>query len=142
MILESDNSTAALMPEVKSVTISPNHVNTGSPTITTLNFLSFNTFMQFTDDSASNCPSPSSVTYNLSPNGTTWYYWNGTAWASGGTSVNSNTAIVLNTSIGSPAANPISQYLIGTPKNLYVRAYLNSDGTHPCSFSKFQTLGN
>ena len=141
-ILESDSATTTFMPELKSVTIGPTHYDSTSPTVVTQTALNFNSFTTFTDDSASACASPSSVTYNLSPDGTTWYYWNGTTWASGGSATNSNTASVLNTmSGGPPAVNPISQYNLGSPRAVYIKTYLKSDGTHQCSFTKFQTIG-
>ena len=141
-ILESDSATTTLMPELKSVTVGPTHYDSTSPTVVTKTSLNFNSFTTFTDDSASTCASPSSVSYNLSPDGTTWYYWNGTAWASGGSATNSNTASVLNTMTGGPpAVNPISQYSLGSPGAVYIKTYLKSDGTHQCSFTKFQTIG-
>lgn len=61
------------------------------------------------------------VRYQLSPNGTAWYYFNGVSWAFAPTLVQSNTAAELTSNIAAYAK------LIG-PSTLHFRAILTSPG--------------
>ncbi len=59
--------------------------------------------------------------YNITnDNGSTWYYWNGSSWVSGGNSSNYNTTATVNTNISS-FSNPNDRF--------NYRVFLISDGT-------------
>jgi YD repeat-containing protein len=65
-----------------------------------------------------------SIGYNISDDdGVTWYYWNGSAWISGGDSSHYNSSIII-------GAN-IETFSIITEKILF-RAFLISNGTQKC----------
>ena len=67
------------------------------------------------------------VTYNLSPNGSSWYWYTGSLWAPATTSLQRNTAAQLTAgALGQFAA----QVGVGST---YFRAFLASDGTAGCS---------
>ena len=78
-----------------------------------------------------------SIGYNLSDDdGVTWYYWNGSAWISGGDSTHYNSSSVV-------GAN-IENFAIITEKILF-RAFLISDGTQKCELDNNEiiaTTGN
>ena len=138
MVLESDTATTTFMPEVRSVSIGPTHYDSTSPYLTTITSVPFANLMNMLDTATITCPG--GVTYNISPDNTTWYWWNGSAWVAtvnGKDPTTSNSATVLNT--GAP--NPISLYQ-KAPKFMYVRAFLKSNGSTACSLTNFQINGN
>lgn len=69
---------------------------------------------------AATASSTTSVTFQLSNDATTWYYWNGSVWVAGTTSAQSNSATDINSHI-STFTHPS-----GT---VYWRAYFASDGS-------------
>jgi hypothetical protein len=77
------------------------------------------------------------IGYNLSDDdGVTWYYWNGSAWVSGGDEDHYNSAAVV-------GAN-IEDFPIANEKILF-RAFLISDGTQKCELDNNEivaTTGN
>ncbi len=138
MVLESDTASTTFMPEIRNVSIGPTHYDSTSPYLTTITSVPFANLMNMLDTATITCPG--GVTYNLSPDNTTWYWWNGSAWVAtvnGKDPTTSNSATVLNT--GAP--NPISLYQ-KAPKFMYVRAFLKSNGSTACSLTNFQINGN
>jgi hypothetical protein len=138
-IFESDAATPALMPEVKSVTIAPNHYDATSPTVVGLGGVAAPVLTAFTQTLGANgCPT---ATYNLgigsSASSAAWYYWNTatSAWASAsGNTSQSNAATVINTNLASFPT-------VGTA-TVYFKAFLNSNGSTPCELTEVQLNGH
>jgi hypothetical protein len=149
-ILESDSATAALMPELKSITVDPIHYAANSPSIYGNNGVEFSEINSFTENittpaSAATCPS--GISYNLSLDKITWYWWDsakasncigvGTgAWcASNNSPAQSNLASVIQTN----AATFGTQVGRGT---VYTKAYLNSTGLTKCELDSIHIGGD
>jgi hypothetical protein len=137
--LETDSSNSALMPELKSVTIGPNHYDPSSPTIVGLGGVASPVLTSFVQTLGANgC---ATATYNLgigtAANSATWYYWNTVAGAwsvANGTTAKSNSAAVINTNI-------VNFPTIGA-STVYVKAFLNSNGNTPCELKEVQLNGH
>ena len=97
---------------------------TDSPYLETANPLDYSSLTSFTDTLGAG--NQGSVEYELSPDGSTWYWWDGSAWTPQ-TANQANTATDVNTNIGAFAG----QF---SPGNLYVRAFFVSDGSQPVEF--------
>jgi len=68
---------------------------TSSPSIATLSGIAYSDISSFAATT-----STAQTTFQISPDNSTWYYWNGSAWTSTSDSAaNSNTATVVNTNI-------------------------------------------
>jgi hypothetical protein len=134
VLMESDSHLPQIQPEVRSVSIGPVHYSPNSPSVVTQNGFSFLALSSFTETLGGNgCPG--GVGYNLSPDKSVWYYWNGTTWAvANGTASEANTAAEVNTNLGAYG----TQLGIGT---VYVKAYLKSSGTTPCEIDALRVLG-
>jgi len=76
-----------------------------------------------------------SVTFQISNNGSSWYYWNGSAWASASNSSQSNSSTLINTNITAFS----NAYPSGT---FYWKAFLVSDGTQTSSLSNLSFVTN
>lgn len=117
--LETDDS--ALSPELKAVTFGPAHYPAGSPGIVNSSPIpNFSELTSFSDTLGSG--SAGNVTYQLSNNGSNWYYHDGVQWsvATGPADSNSSSAVSANTAsfdddVGAGA--------------FFFNALLNSDGT-------------
>jgi hypothetical protein len=134
-ILESDATTAALWPELKSTTVDPIHYDISSPSIYGNNGIAFYELNNFAESLGSGGCS-SGVGYNLSLDKVTWKYWNGSSWATAnGTASQSNIASVIQTN----TATFGTQVGRGT---VYVKAYLKSSGTSKCEIDNINVGGN
>jgi predicted GH43/DUF377 family glycosyl hydrolase len=76
-----------------------------------------------------------SVNFQISNNGSSWYYWNDTAWASASNSSQSNSSTVINTNITTFS----DAYPSGT---FYWKAFFVSDGTQSSSLSNLSFVTN
>ena len=133
-IFESDSATTTLMPELKAVTVGPNHYDTSDPATIPINGPQFTTLSGFTVTLGTNGCS-STPQFELSTDKVNWYYWNGSAWTATAPSfANSNTAAVVNTNIASFATTVGTGYL-------YVRTFLPSTGTSACEISNIAIAG-
>jgi hypothetical protein len=148
-ILESDDandsctygsSVIPCSPELQSVSIGPDHYNASSPTISNNSGEAFDTLSSFAQTLGANgCAS--GVTYNVSRDNSTWYWWNAGsnagsgAWATAnGTTAQSNAATVMS----SNAASFATQVGTGT---VYFKAFLNSTGSAACELDNVQAAG-
>lgn len=133
-ILESDSHLTQVQPEIRNVSIGPVTYNSSSPSVVTQNGFSYLSLAQFTETLGGNgCAG--GVVYNLSPDKSTWYYWNGTTWSvSNGTPAQANPATDVSTQISAYG----SQVGVGT---VYLKAYLQSNGATPCELDLIQVLG-
>lgn len=94
---------------------------TSRPTVVNNTGLSFEEIISFTDILY---PDGSDVTFQISNNGSNWYYHNGSAWVSASGYAQSNSGTVVSQKIGSFHSD------IG-PGTFYFKAYLNSNGSQP-----------
>ncbi|RYZ65531.1 MAG: hypothetical protein EOP09_14115, partial [Proteobacteria bacterium] len=122
-------------PELKDVLIGPAHYNTTVPTIASTTAVSFYNINTFTETLGSGgCGG--TAKYNLSVNGTNWFYWTGTAWgAANGTYAQANTSAQINSNAAAFGA------AVGRT-NLYVKAFLNSNGQQACELDALTIGGN
>lgn len=75
------------------------------------------------------------VTFQLSNNGSSWYYWNASSWAAASSSAQTNSGSVVNTNIAAFA----TAYPAGT---LYWRAFFNSDGSQSAAITALSLTHN
>ena len=138
-IFESDASTLALMPELKSVTIGPTHYDSSAPSVISKAGVSYDSLSNAIQTLGANACS-SGVLYNLGVGVTyssaTWYWWNGSTWVS----VTSPGVAQANdaATIASHANTFGAQAGAGT---LYFKAYLQSSGTSACELQNFELDG-
>lgn len=138
MHMESDDATqlcsagtASCMPELFGVSVGPDHY----PRITPI---TYNVAIPFytLDGFSESVTCLADVRYQLSTNGSSWHYHNGTTWTgSDGTLSQSSTAATIN----SHAASFDS--VVGS-STLYVKALLPSDGTQSCEVNGITISGN
>ncbi len=126
------NTSTANTPQISSISVSPAHRYGASPTIqaatsTAVGFAgTLNSFLTTEGGTGS-------VGYQVTNQGTsanpTWYYWNGSTWATAASSANQNTSSTINTNITSFASQLGSGYFSW-------RAFLNSyNGTDTATVS-------
>jgi hypothetical protein len=131
-IFETDSSTAALMPEVKNITVGPYRYDTTAPSVFGTIGPTFYTNNNFKETLGSNACS-SGVLYNISLDKTNWYYWTGAAWAlADGTTGKANPVATVAANIASFSA---------TNGTLYFKAYLQSSGTSACELDNIEMDG-
>ncbi|RZI59712.1 MAG: hypothetical protein EOP14_04030, partial [Pseudomonas sp.] len=119
--------------ELKSVSIGPTTVYPSiAPSIVNNTAIPFYTLASASETAS--CAS--GVKYQLSINGSSFFYYNGSAWvASDGTYAQSSTSAQINT-----GATTVATSLGRT--SLYVKALLNSSGTSQCTLDAFGVSGN
>jgi hypothetical protein len=135
LLLESDSATTTLMPEIQSVTVGPIHYDSSSPSIYRNDAIKFSEISSFSESLGANgCPG--GIGYNLSLDKTNWKYWNGTAWVpANGTSAQSNSKAVI-------AANATTFGTQVGKGEVYVKAYLKSNGTQLCELDDISLSGS
>jgi hypothetical protein len=144
-ILETDAATTALMPELKSVAVGPAHYDPNSPTVvgsTGVPYYSLSNFVQTLGTAACS----SGIAYNLGvgsfATNAIWYRWDASASSGAGAWVVSDGAAANATS----AANIVA-HLATFPANasrtstVFIKAFLNSSGSTPCSLSSVKLDG-
>lgn len=135
--LESDSSTTALMPQLQSVSVTPVHYDSSSPTVVSNSGINIYSLSHFAETAS--CAS--GIGYNLGVGttaaGATWYWWNGSAWvAANGTAAQSNLASVIQTNSAA-----FSTTVNVWEQNIYLKAYLNSSGLTPCQLTNVNIQG-
>lgn len=145
-ILESDDanslctynsSAAACSPELQSASLGPTHYDTSKPYIISNASIGslYQTLSGFTETPANSGNCSAGATYALSSNGSTFYYWNGSAWAlSSDYSTSSSGATI----ISNIASFPSSAAGTGT---LQIKTFLNSSGTSSCQVTSLSVTG-
>jgi len=114
--LETDNSFYS--PELKSVVIGPTHYPGDNPTVqnnTGQTYAVLNSFVE-----TLGAGNVGSVKYQISKDGTNWYYWNGFNWVAASGYSQANTAAEVNTNCGQFDND------VGTG-DFYFKAFLHSD---------------
>ena len=136
VLMQAEDNTACTsgsvcVPELTSVEIDPttSRYRSDSPFVTTNNGISYTSLSSISFDEDPAC----TYGYQLSPNGSTFYYYNGSAWVvAGSASLGfSSTATQVSSNIGSFVG------AVGAG-NLYLRAFLTSDSTEPCALKSVE----
>lgn len=130
-----NSDVAAFGPDIKSVQVGPAHyVYSTADEFVTTTAISFKALSLFTESLGVSCAA--GVRYQLSKDGLNWQYFNGVSWATGTSYATANTAAQLNSglSLFTSAVPSVSD-------NLYVRAYLKSDGSNPCELNQMVLTG-
>ncbi len=110
------------MPELTSVEITPgSRYYGGAPTIITKNPISYSYIKDITFEDSGTCQ----VEYQLSNDGVSYYYWNGSSWTSVSSDSNRNNSSTISTNISKFSL----QVGVG---DLYVKSFLSSDMSQSC----------
>ncbi len=144
-ILESDDANslcnygsgaAACSPELSTATIGPTHYSSTTPTVTNVTGVSYHYLTGLTETLGSNgCAGGSK--YELSLDGSTWYYYTGAAWAlANGTYAQATVASALTGVIMNGFAAQV-----GTG-SVFFKAFLKSDGLQACEIDDLGMTGN
>lgn len=124
IIFESDD--AALMPDVSSVEIGPTgRYYAGGPTIMNTTGIPYLALTSIAFTTGGTC----TPGYQLSKDGTNFYYYNGTTWVAGTTS---STTTSTGASLQAGLSKFVSQ--VGTGQ-LFFRAFLKSTGAQTCEIT-------
>ena len=108
---------------VSSVELGPTHYDGSRPSIVNVNATEFVGLSGFVETLGSG--SQGSVEYQLSADGVTWYYYNGSAWVVASSTSQANSAAAVHSAIGTFAST------VGTG-SIYVQAVLvSADGMQP-----------
>ncbi len=113
--IESDDNT--LNPQVTSVNVGPSHVNAGSPSVISVNSISYDNLGTFSASYGTG--HNGSVSFQLSADGATWYYFDGASWVIAADDSQNNSEAQVNSNITSFG---VAQ----GPGEVYVKAILNS----------------
>ncbi|WP_241558809.1 LamG domain-containing protein [Halobacteriovorax sp. HLS] len=131
LYLESDDESGLCagklcMPEITSLNLSSSNIYYGdSPSIVTNTPLSYSKIESISITEIGTCQ----IGYQISNNGTDFYFWNSSTWTPVSSSADRSNLSVL--------AEKISLFptQVGAG-NLYIKAYLTSDTTQSCSIDK------
>lgn len=123
-------------PELKSVSIGPDHYDTTTQTITSK--VSIGTPYQTIDangftETGGTCSA--GLKYSLSSDGSTFYFWDGSAWTPSTDYATASDAATVRARISS---FPLSAAGTGT---LQIRTFLKSNGTSSCQVDGLQVTG-
>ena len=139
-ILETDSLTIANGPELQKVSMGTSNFPTSSPSIAAtagVNGVNYSNLTSYIETlGAGNCAS--GVTYALSQDAATWYYWTGSTWSSlssGTPAPATSTAAAINTNIA-------AYVTLQGPSTVYFKAFLNSNGTNACEIDQISLKGN
>jgi len=124
-ILESEDASIALGPELKKTYVGPDHYDSSAPTIGNASPIDFQTLTSFS--STASCASNERFVVSAD-NGASWQYFDGSAWlgTDGATYSQSSTSAQMSSGAASLSS--------GTGNLLY-RAFLKSDGQSSCSIN-------
>ena len=110
----------AFSPTINLATAGPDHYPADKPTISNTNIVSYNYPKAFTEMLGAG--NQGNICYQISPNNSAWYYWNGSVWAQEtglGYPAQTNASSDINAHISSFSPNG----------NFYFKAFLVSDGS-------------
>jgi hypothetical protein len=114
--LETDD--ASLTPELESVSFGPTHYPGDNPTVVNAAGEEYTALLSFVETPG--VGSEGTIGYQLSDDGSDWYYWNGSVWASASGHSQSNDAATVDAHIGDFDED------VGAGE-LYFKAFLHSD---------------
>lgn len=121
-------SSASVTPQLSSVEVKPDIYDNGYPTVVNNTGVSYKTLTGFNASSAGS----GEIRFQIS-NGTSWYYWNGAAWATASGFGQTNTVAEINANISS---FPIQLNAYGT---FAFKAFFNS-GTNATDAASLSTV--
>ncbi len=129
VLMEAEDNTACsgepCLPELTSVEVGPTgRYYGGSPVISSNSPLSFDNIQSMSFTEGGSC----STTYQLSPDGSTYYYFDGTNWAAAGSET-----VGLSSSSSQITSNISSFAGSAGTGNLYFKAFLTSDTSQACT---------
>ncbi len=129
VLMEAEDNTACsgepCLPELTSVEVGPTgRYYGGSPVISSNSPLSFDNIQSMSFTEGGSC----SATYQLSPDGSTYYYFDGTNWVTAGSET-----VGLSSSSSQITSNISSFTGTAGAGNLYFKAFLNSDTSQACT---------
>ena len=131
VIMESDDPAGTpLLPHVEEVKIGPEHFPDTNPIVENLNPLPYTSLSAFVESSPESC----AIKYQLSKDGSNFFYFDGSTWSTASGFSESNTAEGI-------AANLDLYNLVVGPGSLHMRAFLVSDGQQQCSLDNLQIDG-
>lgn len=133
VIMEAEENSAcggeACLPELTSVEIGPtDRYYGGSPVVSPTTPISYNSLKAINFTESGNC----SISYQLSGDGSTYYYHNGSAWVTAGSE-----DVSLSTS-GNWIGSNITSFPISSG-NLYFKAFMTSDTSQACTLDQIST---
>ncbi len=91
------------MPKLKTVGATPTHYNAGAPYVINNIGITYSTLFSFTETLGGT--NEGTVTYQISNNGTSWYYYNGSNWVTAASTSDANTAATIDTNISTFVAD-------------------------------------
>lgn len=134
VLMEAEDNTAcsgeACLPELTSVELAPTgRYFSGQPEIVnTVSGSLVRTISSVIVDASAQC----NIGYQVSNDGTNFYYWNGTSWVIGLNSSQSNDLTTLNANISSFAEQ------VGFGSNFFFKSYLGTTNFSPCELNSIQ----
>jgi hypothetical protein len=136
VLMEAEENTACsgevCMPELTSIEVGPTgRYYGGSPVISPTSPISYNDITNIIFTETGSC----SLTYQLSPDGSTYYYHNGTSWVTAGSE-----SVALSTSASSVSSNITNFRATAGAGNLYWKAFMTSDTTQSCSLDQINVV--
>lgn len=146
-ILESDDQNSlcnygsgavSCSPELQSVVVGPTHYDTTIQSV--ISKASIGSAYQAIDangmtETLGTNSCSSTAKYSLSSDGSTFYYWNGSAWATSSSYATANDVATMKSNLATFAASAAGT---GT---LQVKTYLKSSGTSACEVDNLQFTG-
>jgi hypothetical protein len=129
-----DSASSGIVDHLKSVSVGPDHYFAGTSSIESRISQAYSSLTNFTESLGSGgCAG--GVRYILSPDGTTWYYFDGSSWVtSDGSFAQANSAADIQAQISNFAGTTGGG-------DLTFRALFKSDGTQKCELDKLQVQG-
>lgn len=132
VIIEAEDNTACsgkpCLPEVTSIEVGPTgRYYGGSPVVSSKTPISYTDLESMTFSEGGSC----SITYQLSPNGSTYYYWSGSAWiAATGENISESAS-------GSDIKTNITSFksTVGIG-SLYFKAFMTSNTSQSCTLDE------
>lgn len=129
ILLEAQDNTAcasiACLPEIQGISIGPtNRYYGGDPVVSSKNPLTYRSLGKISFDESGSC----SLSYQLSSDGVTYYYFNGGSWT-----IAASESVALSSSASVISAN-ITSFPVQSG-SLYFKAFLNSDTTQSCAIN-------
>lgn len=129
LIMEADDNLS--LPELQQVRLLPADRYYGAGVIEATQSFAFTDIESLTFTEGGSC----SLTYQLTPNGSDYYYWNGTKWtrATAALTAQSSSAATISEHIGKLSATSGSG-------SLSWRAFMNSDLTQNCEIKRIEMV--
>lgn len=123
-----ETESSSLTPEIQGVVVGPSRYASGSPTITSSIAIPYSSLNAWTE--VLGATNAGSVTYQISRDGSVFYYHNGAAWVPAAGVAQSNSAAQLSSNLSTFGAGSFS-----------FRAFLTSNGSQACEIDSLTLEG-